>query len=38
VYARDGQRDVITCGRGVDLVIADRFDVVGRDCDFVRRG
>lgn len=37
VFSRDGERDVITCGLGVDLVMADHFDVVGRDCDFVRR-
>jgi hypothetical protein len=35
--ARDGQRDRIRCGTGQDRVIADRLDVVARDCEIVRR-
>ena len=35
--ARDGQRDRIRCGPGRDRVIADRFDVVARDCELVSR-
>jgi hypothetical protein len=38
IYARDGYGDLITCGRGRDLVIADRFDKVSRSCERVRRG
>jgi hypothetical protein len=38
IYARDGYRDLITCGRGRDLVIADRFDRVSRSCERIRRG
>jgi hypothetical protein len=38
IYARDGYRDLISCGRGRDLVIADRKDKVSRDCERVRRG
>ena len=37
IYARDGDRDVIACGLGRDLVIADRKDKVARDCERVRR-
>lgn len=32
---RDGTRDTIDCGGERDLVLADRFDVVHRDCDYV---
>ena len=35
--ARDGQPDRIRCGPGRDRVIADRFDVVARDCERVLR-
>jgi RTX calcium-binding nonapeptide repeat (4 copies) len=35
--ARDGLRDLIVCGRGRDLVYADRADKVARDCELVRR-
>jgi hypothetical protein len=35
--ARDGQRDRIRCGPGRDRVIADRLDVVARDCERVLR-
>jgi hypothetical protein len=37
IYARDGERDVIACGLGRDLVIADKQDQVARDCERVRR-
>jgi Gametolysin peptidase M11/RTX calcium-binding nonapeptide repeat (4 copies) len=35
---RDGQRDAARCGGGRDLVLADRRDVVRRDCEIVRLG
>jgi len=38
IYTRDGYRDLISCGRGRDLVIADRTDKVSRSCERVRRG
>jgi hypothetical protein len=37
LLARDGQRDRIRCGPGRDRVIADRIDVVARDCERVVR-
>lgn len=43
IEARDGQRDVITCGgnafgpRGKDTVFADRVDSVASDCEIVHR-
>ena len=37
IFARDIYRDVIDCGRGKDVVFADRKDVVARDCEQVRR-
>ena len=37
VLARDGARDTIACGSGVDRVLADRLDVVGKDCEIVTR-
>ncbi len=37
IDARDGQRDSISCGPGTDLVLADRVDIVARDCEKVRR-
>ena len=43
IDARDGQRDVITCGpnafgpRGKDTVFADRIDSVASDCEVVHR-
>ena len=36
--ASDGAFDVVGCGPGVDLVVADRRDLVGVDCERVRRG
>ena len=38
IYARDGYRDLISCGRGRDRVIADRKDRVSRSCERLRRG
>jgi hypothetical protein len=35
---RDGQRDAARCGAGRDLVLADRRDVVRRDCEIVKLG
>jgi Ca2+-binding RTX toxin-like protein len=34
---RDGQRDRVSCGPGRDRVLADRSDVVARDCEHVVR-
>ena len=36
IRARDEIRDVVTCGRGPDIVIADRRDRVAKSCDVVR--
>jgi hypothetical protein len=33
----DSARDVVRCGRGLDVVTADRVDVVGADCELVSR-
>jgi TolB protein len=38
IFSKDENSDVITCGPGRDLVIADRKDKVSRDCERVRRG
>jgi len=35
--ARDGERDIVGCGAGRDEVFADRIDLVGVDCERVRR-
>jgi Ca2+-binding RTX toxin-like protein len=37
ILAKDGQRDVITCGAGDDHVRADRSDSVSGDCEHVAR-
>jgi N-acetylglucosamine-6-sulfatase len=37
VLSREGNRDRITCGSGLDIVRADRIDVVAPDCEEVRR-
>ena len=37
ISARDRARDTIRCGGGRDSVIADRVDVVARDCERVTR-
>ena len=34
---RDGRRDRVACGPGRDRVLADRLDVVARDCEVVLR-
>jgi len=31
----NGKRDVVRCGAGRDIVVADAFDRVGRDCETV---
>ena len=36
ILARDGERDMIDCGAGVDKVTADRSDVV-KNCEYVKR-
>ena len=35
IKARDGSRDIVHCGSELDLVLADRFDVAGVDCERV---
>jgi TolB protein len=37
IRARDGERDIVGCGAGRDDVVADRIDLVGIDCERVRR-
>ena len=37
IFLRDGERDVIHCGKGRDVVQADRIDRVFRDCERVLR-
>ena len=37
IDARDGAFDVVGCGPGRDTVRADRIDLVGVDCELVRR-
>jgi Ca2+-binding RTX toxin-like protein len=37
IRARDGVRDRVNCGPGVDTVRADRADVVARNCEHVSR-
>lgn len=37
VRVRDGVRDVVKCGAGKDLVLADKSDRVAGDCERVRR-
>lgn len=37
IKARDGVRDVISCGAGADTVTADLLDSVASDCETVRR-
>ena len=36
ITAADKSRDTIRCGAGRDVVLADRRDVVARDCEYVR--
>lgn len=35
---RDGPRDYVNCGNGIDLALVDRFDVVGSSCETTHRG
>jgi hypothetical protein len=37
VAARDGTRDTVRCGPGRDTVVADRRDIVSRNCEKVQR-
>lgn len=37
IHARDGSFDVIGCGEGRDVVVADTLDLVGIDCERVTR-
>jgi Ca2+-binding RTX toxin-like protein len=37
IRARDGERDVVRCGTGVDRVRADRVDRLSRDCERISR-
>jgi Tol biopolymer transport system component len=37
IRARDGSFDVVGCGAGRDEVVADRVDLVGVDCERIRR-
>jgi hypothetical protein len=37
IIVRDGERDVVQCGSERDTVLADRKDVVARDCERVSR-
>jgi hypothetical protein len=32
-----GGRDTVSCGKGIDVVTADRADSIARDCEFVSR-
>lgn len=36
IYARDGERDTINCGKGRDVVWADAIDVITGGCEVVR--
>jgi hypothetical protein len=39
ILARDGQRDVISCGTGKDdRAVADRIDSVATDCETISTG
>jgi hypothetical protein len=37
IWVRDGWRDTVDCGPGIDVVDADRLDVVDASCERVRR-
>jgi len=37
IQARDGNTDIVQCGPGRDVVLADRLDVVSSDCEVVHR-
>jgi Ca2+-binding RTX toxin-like protein len=36
IKTRGGERDVVTCGPGVDVAEVDTLDVVAQDCEVVR--
>jgi hypothetical protein len=36
IIVRDGDYDVVTCGPGIDRVVADPGDSVAADCERVR--
>ncbi|MEI2702053.1 MAG: calcium-binding protein [Baekduia sp.] len=36
IFARDGEADTIACGRGRDVVQADRADTITGECEVVR--
>jgi WD40 repeat protein len=36
-FSRDGEFDVVGCGAGRDIVVADKLDLVARDCERVTR-
>jgi hypothetical protein len=36
-HVRDGERDVVTCGEGRDLVISDQFDQIDPSCEVIRQ-
>lgn len=36
IYVRDGERDLVECGAGHDVVIADRVDHISGNCERVR--
>jgi Ca2+-binding RTX toxin-like protein len=38
ITSRDNSRDRVNCGSGRDSVLADRKDIVSRNCEQVRRG
>jgi hypothetical protein len=38
LIARDEARDTVRCGSGRDVVVADRGDRVGRDCELLKLG
>jgi hypothetical protein len=37
IYARDGRKDTVDCGTGIDGVIADKADAVAKNCERVHR-
>jgi Ca2+-binding RTX toxin-like protein len=37
IFVRDGQPDVVRCGPGSDVVVADGRDRLAADCESVRR-
>jgi Ca2+-binding RTX toxin-like protein len=37
-FAKDGERDTISCGPGLDTYVADPIDVVAADCEIAESG